>query len=232
MFRLAGTPGLFDQNSRLLNISPSATQSQAAQNAQMFGLNTLSDLNSLNFQGREAAELARLQQLRAPEFGAARNQLRSQQLARGREGLGVGGGLQSRLFNPQSAALEEAIARAQLGDISAARQMSQQEQAFLMNQAQQGFGLSNQILAPALQVAQLSLGGRSGTSPSAALAAGVPASNAANSTRGFFSGLGQSISGENFDQNFQGFFGGANQGATNFGVSQVPDNSFNTGFFN
>jgi len=185
--------GTLDTNKGKLDVRlPGQLQGIFSQ-ANELGSRSLSDLGSMDFKGREAAELERLQTLRRPEIDRARSRLQSQLLNRGRIGLGVGGGLGKGLFQPESAALEEAILRSQLGDIGAARQFSQQEQSFLGNQAKGLFGIGQGIAGGALDAARLGLAGRA-PAGIAGLQAGVGAARG-NSLGSFFSALGTGFSG-------------------------------------
>jgi hypothetical protein len=193
-----GTSGLFgssefdeEENNLAFNLSdPRRSATDAAIRA---GTQNLSALNSMNFGEREQAELGRLRSLREPQIRRAREALMARQLSRGRLGLGVGGGRTGGLFNPQTAALEEAVLSADLGDIGAARQFSQQEQGFLQNQASGLFNTANQIGQPLLSQAALGIQARGGAA--AGQAAGQPFQNQAANTRGFFSSLGTTLGG-------------------------------------
>jgi len=194
--------GNLDTNDGKLNVSLPGQLGGIFSQANTLGARSLSDLGSMDFRGREASELERLQTLRRPEIDRARSQLQSQLLNRGRIGLGVGGGVSKGLFQPESAALEEAIMRTQLGDIGAARQFSQQEQGFLQNQAQGLFGIGRGIAGGALGAASLGLAGRNPQGIAALQSR--PGAAQGSSLGGFFSGLGSSLG----NQDFSGVFGG------------------------
>ena len=170
-----------------LTLSLPGPLNQAFNQANRLGSGLLSDLGRMDFQGREAAELERLQTLRQPSIDIARERLMSNLLNRGRLGAAEHRGVSGLAYQPEIAAQEEAIARMQLGDIAAARDFSQQEQGFLLNQATGLFGLGQGIGSGATEAGRLSLGGRAPVG--AALAQGLPAYNAAAGTRGFFGGL-------------------------------------------
>ena len=190
---VAGPTGLASFSDGLLTLGLTPQLQQAFNQAGASGLSALNTLGGANFATREANELARLQALRQPQIDAARASLQSQLANRGRLGVGAGGGITPGLFNPESAALEEAIARTQLSDIAAARDFSQQEQSFLANQARDLIGIGNQIQQPLQQNALLGIQSRL-PSALAGLAA-QPGFNEANTTRGFFSGLGNTLGG-------------------------------------
>lgn len=147
-----------------------------------------------DFFGREQAEFERLQRLRQPSIQAARAGLQERLFNRGRSGFGRGGGLSGNLFNPESAALEEAILRAQTGDIREARNLSQQDQEFLLNQGRVAQGISQGVASFPLQQAQLGINARN---PFAG-AAGQGDLVRARSNQGFFNSLGNTVGGLDF----------------------------------
>ena len=189
-----GGASTFEDDSLNLSLNPQLERFQqglggAAESA-------LGNLRGMDFQGREAAELNRLRTLRRPEIDKARAALQSRLVARGRTGLGIGGGLSGNLFNPESAALEEAILRADLGDIGAARGFSQQEQNFLLGQVGGLSGIQQDVLGGPEALGALSVGG----APSAAVSTlqAQPGFTAANQRNDFFASLGQGIAGTDF----------------------------------
>jgi len=192
-FNVSGPFGRAKFKDGKLSVGLSGNTRSGFNQAGALGAGALGQLGSTDFLGREQDEFDRLQQLRQPGIDRARSGLQSQQFNRGRLGLGVGGGLSGRLFNPETAAQEEAIMRTQLGDIGAARQSSQQDQNFLLGQAGGLFGLQGQLGQQGLQQAQLGIGARN----PAALAglAAQPGFSRARTTEGFFGSLGNSIGG-------------------------------------
>lgn len=179
-----------------LDLSLEPELANAFRRANLQGRRALSLLNNTNFQQREENELERLRRLRAPQIDEARSRLQSQLLSRGRLGLGRGGGLTGGLFNPETAALEEAIARAQLGDIAAARDFARADERHLLAQAQGLFGVSSQIGSRPLRAAHLGI--LASTPAAIAAMQGTPYANQAAGTRGFFGGLAQGIGGLSF----------------------------------
>lgn len=172
----------------------------------------------------QGQELDRFTQLRQPQIERARQSLQSQLLRRGRLGLGAGGTLSGRLANPEIAGQEEAILRTQLGDVLNARDFAdtevqrqrentlqdisarQQQQSFLLNQAQASGTLGGQLASGTIgQLGQIAAG--SALNPAVALAQGAPATQRANSTSAFFSGLGLGAE-KLLDQYGGGFFSG------------------------
>ena len=189
--RLGST--VFNAGTGRLDIRPNPNFNRGIQRAGQIGLRSLNDLQSLDFEGREMAELERLQTLRAPLFADARAGLQSRLFNQGRLGAARGGGLTDRLFNPETAGLEEAIARTQLGDIGAARQMSQDEQRFLLGQATGAFQLPGIIQAPLFDQARIGIAAR--TPQALAAMQAQPHLSQARTTEGFFGALGQGLGG-------------------------------------
>ena len=150
-----------------------------------------------DFGGKSTAnvqrEVGRLGQLRAPSIANARASLQSQLLNRGRLGLGVGGGLSGRAFNPEVAGQEEAILRAQLGDIGYAQDRARQRKQDLLWEATGLFNLSSGISGVAGRDAALGIAARVPGSIAALQA--QPGFNQGASTRNFFSGLGTTLGG-------------------------------------
>lgn len=182
------------------------TFNQASQLSQ----NALGSLLGTSFLGREQDEFNRLQRLRQPSIDAARAGLQERLINRGRSGFARGGGLSGQLFNPESAALEEAILRAQLQDIGAARQFSLGEQEFLLNQGRLAQNMAQSVAGFPLQAAQIANTGR--INPGIAALQAAPNQVAARSTSGFFNSLGNTIGGAAGD-----FFGGGSSGGGLFG---------------
>lgn len=104
---------------------------------------TASTLNDPNF---IQAEIDRLRDIALPQENRTRDRLRAQQFAQGRLGLGVGGGRTGQLFNPQSAALEEALANADLARVGAARGEQQRLFGNLVTLGQAEQELSNNAM--------------------------------------------------------------------------------------
>ena len=154
-------------------------------------LDTAVEFNKGGIEAMTNRELERLQAMRQPMIDRSRAQLQSRLLARGRLGVGVGGGRTGGLFNPETAALEEAILGAQLGDIGAARTMATNEANRLLNSSMGLFRTAYPLIDPGRQVA-----------PGFAA---MPFANQASSTRGFFGGLAQGLGG----MDFGGVFGGS-----------------------
>ena len=176
------------------NIGLGNETSDAFFRSQLGAANRLNTLFGTSFLDRENQELARLQQLRQPSIDAARASLQERLVNRGRGGFARGGGLSGRLFNPETAGLEEAILRAQLGDIGAARQFSQQEQDFLLGQARGAAQLGNTLLAGPLEGARLGIAAANPGVATAGLRT-QPALAQARTTQGFFGSLGNTIGG-------------------------------------
>lgn len=189
-----GGASTFEDGQLNLSLNPQLQRFQQGLGGAAEG--ALGSLRGMDFQGRETAELDRLRTLRRPQIDQARAALQSRLVNRGRTGLGIGGGLQSGLFNPESAALEEAILRTDLGDIGAARGFSQQEQNFLLGQAGGLSSIQQDVLRGPESLGALSVGGR----PSGAVSAlqAQPGFARANNTENFFAGLGQGIANTDF----------------------------------
>jgi len=199
-FDVRGPFGRADFDGSDLNVQLGGKFSQGLNRSAALGNRALGSLGALDFRAREQAELDRLQRLRQPQIDLARAQQQSSLFNRGRLGLARGGGLSGQLFNPETAGLEEAILRAQLGDIGSARQFSQQEQGFLLDQAGGLFGLAGDIGNRGLQQAQLGIAARN-PAGLAGLAAG-PGFARARTTEGFFGALGNTIGGLDFGGTF------------------------------
>ena len=153
-------------------------------------------LNQTDFEGREAAELERLREIRRPSIDRARADLQDRLLRRGRLGAGVGGGRTGRLFNPESAALEEAIFAADLGDIGASRDFARGDERHLLQQLVGASNLQRGILTQPESLAALS---RGFTPPAATQALqAVPGFASADTTQGFFSSLGAELGNTDF----------------------------------
>jgi len=155
----------------------------------LIGRQALGDLSRLPFEQREQHEFDRLQRLRQPSIAAARAGLQERLFNRGRTGFGRGGGLTGSIFNPESAALEEAIMRSQLSDVGAARDLSQGQQSFLLGQAERAQGLSQRTAGFPLAQAQVGLNARN---PFAGVA-GQGDLVSARSNQGFFNSLGNQL---------------------------------------
>jgi len=182
----------------------------------------LTDLNRIR-QGREGlfntfndpdfvqSEVDRLRGISRPREDALRASLRSQVFNRGRLGLGVGGGLTGNLFNPELAALEEGLARADMARISQARQ-EQNRQLGLLGGL---FGLENDIFS---QVSRNS-GIAAGLRPSAAGLSGMAAADrrSMDANDAFFATLGNAVGGLNFG----GIFGGNSASAPAGSASSI-----------
>lgn len=204
-----GGSSIFDQENEQLNLSLNPQLQRFQQGLGGAAESTLGSLRGLDFQGREQAELQRLRTLRRPEIDQARSALQSRLVARGRTGLGIGGGLGGRMFNPESAALEEAILRTDLGDIGAARGFSQQEQNFLLSQLGGLSGIQQGVLGGPEALGALSVGGRPGAGVSALQA--QPGFTSAQQKNDIFAGFGRGVANTNFKELFSGngpgFFG-------------------------
>ncbi len=167
--------------------------------AEMLGMRELRNLLDTNFEAREDEELERLRALRQPGIAQARSALQSRLAASGRLGLARGGGRTGQLFSPQTAALEEAILAADLGDIGAARNLARSDEAFRLGQARGAFGLQREIASGLFGQSQFGL-------PSNPQAGGLFAAGAANARDiGAFGGaLGNRLADLELDQLFGG----------------------------
>lgn len=160
----------------------------------VFGL-----LSDPNFVG---SEVNRLRSMAQPREDALRSQLRSQLFNQGRLGAGVGGGISGRMFNPELAALEEGLARADLARVGAARG----EQQRLLGNLFGLLGAETDIRGLPLQQAQLSSAGRASSAGLTGLSAA--AARAGNANDAFFGSLAQTIGELDFGSLFGGGGGG------------------------
>ena len=179
----------FDGDKMRLRLTPQLQAQATRLNIPIHSL--LGTLSETDFEGREMAELDRLREIRRPEIARSRDALQARLLARGRSGLGVGGGRSGRLFNPQSAALEEAILAADLGDIGAARDFAREDERFALQQLTGLSQLQRGILKEPESLAALARG----FAPPAAISAlqAVPGMERGQRRESFFGALGQRI---------------------------------------
>jgi len=158
-------------------------------------------------------EVDRLRGIARPREDALRASLRSQLFNRGRLGVGVGGGVAGQMFNPELAALEEGLARADMSRIDQARQ----EQGRQLGMIGGLFGLENNLNNQIARTAGIASAFR----PSNAGLSGIASANqrAGDFNDSFFSILGNSIGGF-----AGGLFGDSGQtqapGAQSVGSSQ------------
>ena len=132
-------------------------------------------------------EVQRLRDIARPREDALRAQVRSRLFNAGRLGLGTGGGLTPGTFQPELAALEEGLARADTGRVQAARQEQQRGLLNLLDiiQAQQS------LSTLPLQASQL---GVAAGAPAGATAGLLNAGNLnARGIEGFFGSLARRI---------------------------------------
>lgn len=193
---------MFDEANRQFNLSLHPELRERLDELRAVSGGVLTDLGATDFAGREAAELDRLRTLRQPQIDQARSQLQSRLLARGRLGVGVGGGLGGRLFQPETAALEEAILRSDLGDIGAAREFARGDERFLLQQLQGLMGLESDIRSSPERLAGIGIQAR----PPAAVASmqALPGLQRGDFISGLFGGLGNVIGSRIPQVNFGG----------------------------
>lgn len=134
-------------------------------------------------------EVDRLRGISRPREDAVRASLRSQLFNRGRLGVGVGGGTTGMMFNPELAALEEGLARADLERVG----LAQDRQSQIFGQFGSTFGLESGIFNDARSVAGIA----SALRPSNAGLSGVASAGqrAVDSNDAFFASLAQGIGG-------------------------------------
>ena len=99
-----------------------------------------------------SSEVERLRGIARPNEDQLRASLRSQIYNRGRLGLGIGGGVTGNMYNPEMAALEEGLARADLGRVDSARN----EQQRLLGNLFGLLGQEQEVLKLPLLMGQLS----------------------------------------------------------------------------
>jgi hypothetical protein len=135
------------------------------------------------------SEVDRLRGIARPREDALRASLRSQLFNRGRLGLGVGGGTTGVMFNPELAALEEGLARADASRVDQARQ----EQTRQLGMIGGLFGLENNLNSQVARTAGIASAFR----PSNAGLSGIASANqrAGDFNDAFFSTLGNAVSG-------------------------------------
>jgi len=143
-------------------------------------------------------EVDRLRGIARPREDAVRASLRSQLFNRGRLGVGVGGGINGVMFNPELAALEEGLARADLSRVDQAFDTRSQLLGNISGLFNNEFGVNSQARSLA--------GVAAGLRPSQAGLSGVTAANqrAVNSNDAFFASLAQGVGNLDFDGIFDG----------------------------
>lgn len=137
-------------------------------------------------------EVDRLRGIARPREDAVRASLRSQLFNRGRLGVGVGGGTTGMMFNPELAALEEGLARADSGRVDQAFDTRSQLLGDISGLFNNEFGLNSQVRSLA--------GVASALRPSNAGLAGVTAANkrSVDANDSFFASLAQGVGGLDF----------------------------------
>lgn len=126
----------------VLNAALSPQLQQAFTTATQVGQGALSQLQNQNVGQLEAQRFQQLQSLAFPRESLLRAQARTRLFNRGRLGLGIGGGRTGLAFNPETAALEEALANARLARRESAGAFARAEQSRLLGQATGSLGLA------------------------------------------------------------------------------------------
>lgn len=173
-------------------------------------------------------ELGLLRELTGPRDDKVRAQLRSDLFNRGRLGLATGGGRTGKAFQPEIAALEEALAGRDLemarGAIGSSRaEDTRRLNAWLQLQNQ----LSNTSLL-GLEPIRLGIGAAGGNvavPPISTAPLQQAANYATNANDAFWGSLGQAVSGLDFGS----LFGGGNRGYT--GQTQIANTTSSPGAF-
>ncbi len=208
--RIGGPMGTFDPSSG--NTILSAQFLDALDSLKYERQRTFGRLEDPNF---VQSEVQRLREMARPQEDQTRSALRDRLFAQGRLGAGRGGGRTGRLFNPETAALEEALANVDLQRVGAARG----EQQRLLGNATSLIGAETALSDTALNMARIGIGGRADAGLANNFMAG--ANTNANSTLGAGFQIGQILQKPGL---LGGLFGGNPFGGTQGSFAQSTIN--------